>query len=67
MECKIREAVLFFSEKQVDKFQQVWSIQRDSMQPALFNLICLVKQGSTSLMAGWHCAFRTGGSVGEET
>ena len=37
------------------------------MQATLSNIVCLVKQGSISrLMAGWHCAFRPGGSVGEE-
>ena len=36
------------------------------MQPTLSN-ISLVKQGSAvRLMAIWHCAFRAGGSVGEE-
>ena len=31
------------------------------------NNICLVKRAFVSrLMAGWHCAIRGGGSVGEE-
>jgi hypothetical protein len=36
------------------------------MKPTTNMNVCCVKQGSISLMAGWHLAFRGGGSVGEE-
>jgi len=29
--------------------------------------ICLIKQVADGQMAAWHCAFRSPGTVGEET
>jgi hypothetical protein len=38
------------------------------MKPTTMNNVCCTMQGSIkSLLAGWHTAFRGGGSVGEES